>query len=238
LVVKTMRTAAWILLVASLGGCARARLDDTPLTTLEGDVDNVAQSDAGGGDGASNAGGDNMSGADASAGPEADGGQDSGGSASPEVCAGSTASCEAAEMLGQIDASDASSTLTQMGTGSGFFAVELRDGNVNATGNTRIGLGATLSAPAGTTYSVTIMGDTSPNGGGRCIAADVSDTDPLRKTAIWGSFGPTAATTRQLVVQVAHESGPCDGQWTLTLTGSPCPALVVGFGEGSLGSCN
>ena len=152
-------------------------------------------------------------------------------------CTDPALSCAQAISLGELDASDSAAKLTHQAKGSGWFAVDMRDGDQNAMGNTRIGVSVKLSAPAGSTYSVTLMGDTSPSGGGRCVAADVSDTDPLDKTAIWGSYGPTTAMMRVLAVHVEHLSGPCDAAWTLTVVGNPCPELTLGFGEDSLGSC-
>lgn len=157
--------------------------------------------------------------------------------ASSTQCTDPQVTCASAMMLGSIDASDSAAKIMHQGKGSGWFAVDLNDGNMNAMGNIRIGVGVKLTQPAGATYSVTLMGDTSPGSGGRCIAADVTDTDPLDKTASWGSFGPTAATKRQMAIHVEHLSGPCDADWTLTVSGNPCPDLNFGFGEDSMGSC-
>jgi hypothetical protein len=154
------------------------------------------------------------------------------------VCGDPALSCESASMLGlgQLDASDSAARLTHQAKGSGWFAVDVSDGNLNPMSNTRIGVGVTLSAPTGSEYAVTLMGDTSPDGGGRCVVADVSDTEPLSKTAAWGSFGSNQAAKRLLAVHVEHLSGPCDAAWTLTLVGNPCPDFL-GFGQSSRGSC-
>lgn len=152
-------------------------------------------------------------------------------------CSELPTACEAAELLGEVDASKDTSKLTRMGSGSGWFAVDLKDGNIGASGNTRIGVKVVLSAPPDTAYQVTLVGDTKPDGGGRCVPADVTDTDRLSKTAVWGSFGPTTAGLRQLAVHVEHLSGTCEGAWTLTIEGNPCPTLAFGFGQGSMGSC-
>jgi hypothetical protein len=139
-------------------------------------------------------------------------------------------------MLGNIDASDETSLITKQGTGSAWFSIDLSDGNLNNMGNSRIGVRATLSITSGN-YQVTLVGDTSPNLVGACAPADVTDTTPLSKSAIWGSYGPIAAKTRALTFHVEHLDGPCEGQWTLSVVGNPCPAASIGFGENSLGSC-
>lgn len=157
--------------------------------------------------------------------------------ASNAQCTDPQVTCASAMMLGSIDASDSAAKITHQGKGSGWFAVDLTDGNINAMGNIRIGVGVKLTQPSGSTYSVTLMGDTSPSSGGRCVAADVTDADPLDKSASWGSFGPTAATKRQMAIHVEHLTGPCGADWTLTIAGNPCPELSLGFGEDSMGSC-
>jgi hypothetical protein len=139
-------------------------------------------------------------------------------------------------MLGTLDASDETSALTEQGAGSAWFSVDLKDGNLNNTGNSRIGVRATLNVTSGS-YRVTLVGDTSPSLSGRCTAADVTDTTPLSKSAIWGSYGPIAAKTRLLTFHVEHLSGDCEATWTLNVVGNPCPAASIGFGENSLGSC-
>lgn len=205
--------------------------------TSGGDVD------GGSTDGTNGTGGTNGNGG-ANTGGTGDGGEPGGTTAGNATTGGDgecdelPTTCETAMSLGTIDASDKNAKVTRMGAGSGWFAIDLSDGNMDATSTSRIGLRATLSATAGATYSVTIMGDTSPDGGGRCVTSDVSDTTPLAKTAIWGSFGPTAAMKRLLAIHVEKLTGTCDSPWTLTLSGNPCPAFIIATGEASMGSCD
>ncbi len=245
------RLSTLLVCLCVLVGCARAAIEGLSNTT---DPAQGAGTDAGpdAGEGA----GDGSNGKrDAGAIPARDAGGntkvDSGltvpktdaGSPMPDaataLCSdpGSSCAMATAPSLGEIDASDAASQVTHQAKGSGWFAVDLKDGGKAAMSNTQIGVGVKLTAPSGATYSVTLLGDTSPSGAGRCASADVTDSDPLAKTAIWGSFGPTTAQKRELAVHVEHLSGPCDQPWTLTITGNPCPNLSFGFGEDSLGSC-
>lgn len=145
-------------------------------------------------------------------------------------------SCETLAGSITLDASDDSSRSVQQGMGDAWFAFDLFDGNIGSISTTRIGVLVSLDVPSGANYRVNLVGDTSPGGAGRCTSADITDTDPLSKTAIWGSFGPNEATLRQLAVHVESVDGTCDA-WTLTVHGSPCPAFTVGFGEDSMGSC-
>lgn len=235
-----MRDATVILCLCVLAGCARSAVDPglevldgssgtgEPVTVAEGGAANPG---ADSGSPMSTADAGNPSGNEDSGQTEPDSGTSSGS------CEANTLSCESAMLLGNVDASDSGSTVTQQGKGSGWFAIDVTDGNKNSTGTIRIGVSVKLTAPAGSTYAVTIVGDTGPDNGGRCIAADVTDTDPLDKTAIWGSFGPNTAQKRSLALHVEHLSGPCDQNWTLTVTGDPCPVLSIGSGEDSMGSC-
>ncbi len=246
------RLSAVCLCLCVLAGCARGTAEEVSASVDESNATagpNDDETDAGKGgktDGGPSKKDAGPTSKDAGNGSK-DAGKDSGMSkidsgagtpdAGPAVQCPDTLTCANATALGQIDASDSAGVITRQGKGSGWFAVDLKDGNINATGNTKIGVGVTLTASGGSTYSVTLMGDTSPAGGGRCVAANVTDTDPLDKTAIWGSYGPTSASLRVLAVHVQHVSGPCDGAWTLTIKGNPCPVFTAGFGQNALGSC-
>jgi len=230
-----MRSAPLMLCLCALAGCARSAVEPNFQVLDAGGGENNPDTDAALADGAvtpAEDGGD-----DPPIGNQDAGNNQPDGDTPAKSCTANTLTCETAMSLGEIDASDANSTVSQQGKGSGWYAVDLRDGNKNSTGTIRIGVSVTLTTPAGSSYAVTLSGDTGPSGGGRCVAADVTDTDPLAKTAIWGSFGPTTAKKRQLAVHVEHLSGPCDADWTLTLAGDPCPVLSIGSGENSMGSC-
>jgi len=218
------------------GAPPRVNADAKPSS---GPIRQPTVSDGGGLDGDSSvpgAGGPSSGGSTTDAGAGI--GQPDGGEGSPTAgCSTLPTMCSSAELLGTLDAADAASVITRTGSGSGWFAVDLTDSNKDASSNSVLGIGVALSAPAGATYAVTLVGDTSADGGGRCVGADVADTDSLHKTAIWGAYGTISATKRRLAVHVEKVAGTCDVDWTLTLSGNPCPGLSDGVSEASMGSC-
>ena len=233
------RASLALTLAASLAGCARGAViaDDreipgsTPGTEFDSDTNLISEdTDAGNGETEQPA-------------PEVDAGMPVGPGPmeepepEPGTCEPTGGTCEGlAAAAANLDASDSASVYSTQGMGEAWIAIDLHDGNLGAMSTTRIGVDVRLDAPAGSNYQVTLVGDTGPGQAGRCVPADVTDTTPLQKTAIWGSFGPTEATARSLAIHVEDLGGGCE-PWTLTVGGNPCPQFTIGFGEDSMGSC-
>lgn len=223
-----MRVLVCSLLLLSLQGCAR---DDVALGTdnnaNNGGSSNGNTNTTGGKpkpEPDANNGDMNTSGDNASNGADANNGGDDGGGASGKC---SAASCDKPTAdLGEIDASDPDAVVMHSGKGSAFLTLNAADGNAGgALGPNNfvltVGIRAALTAPAGSTYEVHVLGDLA-NGGNAC-GSNSSKGTAIETTAVWNGFGPVMpADDRKLSVEVRHIDGPCDKEWKLLITGLPC----------------
>lgn len=220
-----MRAFVCVLSLLSLIACARSNV---PLGTEDtgGDPSNASGND----DDAGNSGTDTDSGANNGA--EIDSGangmqvKDSG---PVGMCPAAT--CTAATMLGEIDASNPDAVMMHQGMGSAFLRISAADTNFGGfTGPSAtsgaIGVGVSLSATGGGKFEVYVRGEIDA-AGEACVENGTDPGTDGMTTAIWNGEGPNPSLKppRLLTIEVKQTEGAC-APWTLTLTGMPCMILA------------
>jgi len=220
-----MRVLLFCLGLGALAGCARDEITLGSEATNTGGGNNTGANAAGAdedaGTGGDNAGNSSSDAASNNSGGEPDAGGSTGGQCTPAMCAAPIAD------LGELDASDETSSLMEQGAGHAFVTLTAVDGNSQGLSgfNGILGIKATLTAPAGT-YEVHIVGDLSAVS--NACTANASAGSAEEVTAIWNGMGPVAAAPdKRLSVEVRPLTAACDGAWTLTVTGLPCMSPTV-----------